>query len=114
MKLTINSLTKVVSTYEVPPIETPDDHIFGPIKFVIEVLHEPSNEYGVRVFRRDRFNVQPAYLSTRDGLIETSTIEVLIVDDSLDWDDLHSSSEAGVLQLALDVLNEQFNFDKSK
>jgi hypothetical protein len=76
-------LTQLVSIYELPEFETPDDSVFGSLQFVLQTIRFSNGLYSVRLLRKEKVNVEPAYLSSKEGLLETMTIEVLVADDLL-------------------------------
>ena len=99
-------LTKIVATYELPPIETPQDDVFGSLRFVIQVIQLPSTQYAARVLRKERVNVEPAYHDQQEGLVGKMTAELLVQDDSLEWERLISLTEEEALRKTLSQLNE--------
>ena len=101
MNLSPSDLVKIVAAYELPPIETPDDTVFGALKFVIQILQLPSKQYTIRVMRKERVNVEPAYYEERSELVEKMTAEILVADDSIDWESITESSEQKALLRAL-------------
>jgi hypothetical protein len=105
----VGDLTRVVATYELPEIETPDDSVFGSLRFVVQVLRLPSGLFVPRVFRKDHVVVVPAYYDPRDGLLEKQTVEILVEDTSFDWESLESNSENGVLESAFSSLKKTLN-----
>jgi hypothetical protein len=109
MLLSINSLTKIVATYEVPDIETPDDSVFGSLKFLIQIGKKPTGKFAPRVLRKDRFRIDPAYGKPRSGLIKKATTELLVPDDSVEWDEIECDSEDQALHQAVDRLKAMFS-----
>lgn len=100
---------KLVGTYELPEIETPDDAVFGTLKFVVQVLRDSNGRYFPRVLRKDSYNVEPAYVDEHhNDLVKKATEEIVVSDASFDWSQLESDSEEAALERAVQQLNEMF------
>lgn len=97
-------LTQLVATYELPEVQTPDDEVFGGLKFIIQVLRLPTGAFVPRVMRKDRVLVRPAYLEDRQELLDQATVEIIVPDDSSEWEAFLCDSERDALQCALDEL----------
>jgi hypothetical protein len=106
---TKDSLTKIISEYELTPIETPDINIFGYLKLSIQICYSPKGAFFPRVLRKERIYAEPAYYEQRECLLEKVIIEVTVVDDSCEWSDFLCDSEAAALEIALDQLSIRFN-----
>lgn len=102
--LSLGDLTRIVATYELPDITTPDDAVLGSLRFVVQVLRLPNGAYVPRVLRKDRFLVAPAYYQERQNLLDQATVEIVVPDDSCDWESFECSSESDAVQRALDEL----------
>jgi hypothetical protein len=101
----LSDLVKVVATYELPEIETPEDAIFGNLKFVVQVLRRPNGVYIPRVLRKERVQVAPAYYEKKDrDLLDQVTVEIVVPEDSCDWESFECVSENDAVQYALDEL----------
>lgn len=106
--LTVGSLTKIISVYELPPIETPDDHVFGSLRFSIQICLNPNGQFVPRVLRKERIHAVPAYYEHRDGLVDKTVVEVDVLDDSVEWDSFECASEKDALDKALEELSTIF------
>lgn len=104
----IDKLTKLVSVYFVPEIETPDDDVLGSLKFSIHVFQGPNGFYTPKVLRKDRIYVEPAYFENRDGLLERAVIEVDVADDSVDWESIECQTEREAVSATLEHLARIF------
>jgi len=100
----LTDLTRIVATYELPEITTPDDAVWGSLRFVVQILRLPTGAYVPRVLRKERFNLAPAYYQKKPGLLEQATVEVLDLETSRDWESFECDSERDAVQRALDEL----------
>lgn len=106
--LSLETLSKIVACYELPAITTPDDEVFGSIRLLIEVVKAADGSYGVRVFRIERVNAEPAYGERATLPLEKITCEIRVADDSMDWDQIRADSEPAAIAATLKMLNAQF------
>ena len=105
----LSDLSMVVATYELPEIETPGDAVFGSLRFVVQVLRQPSGVYVPRVLRKDRVQVTPAYYAKKGkNLLDQATVEIIVPDDSCDWELFECASEHEAVQRALNELRRLF------
>jgi len=102
----LGDLTRLMATYELPEIETPDDSVFGSLRFVVQILRLPNDIYIPRVLRKERIHVVPAYYEKREQLVDVATVEITVPDDACDWESFECASEAEALQRALDELQQ--------
>jgi len=100
----LDAVAKIVATYELPSINTQQDEIFGALRFVVQILQLPSGKYAPRVLRKDRVQIEPAYFKSRKGLVKKMTTEMLVPDDSYDWESLVRDTEKQALSGALQEL----------
>lgn len=107
--ISAKTAVKLVGTYELPELETPDDAVFGTLKFVVQVLRGSNGKYFPRVLRKDSYNVEPAYVGEHHDLVKKATEEIVVSDASFDWSQLESDSEEAALARAVQQLNEMFN-----
>lgn len=102
-------LTKIISTYELPEIETPEDALFGSLHFVIQVLQRPNGSYFSRLLRKDWVQVTPVYYSVGDkNLLNQITVQILVPDSSCDWDTFEFVSEHDAIQFIMNELCRLF------
>lgn len=106
--LTTTALTQIVGVYELPPIATADDHVFGPVQLTLQICRLPSGRFSPRVLRKERIYAVPAYYEHREGLAQKITVEIDVLDDTVEWALLESTSEAEALEQALAKLSDIF------
>ena len=102
------NLVRVVSRYVLPEIATADDAVFGPLRFAIEILRQPSGKFCPRVLRKEYAYFEPAYVEPSDRRDDRAVCEVETADDTHEWESLLFDSESEALESALDRINETF------
>ncbi|HHV48005.1 MAG TPA: hypothetical protein GXX56_03440 [Rhodocyclaceae bacterium] len=103
-----------MAIYEIPEIETPDDNLFGSLRFVIHVLRRPKGVYFPRVFRKELVEVVPVYYqNANERLIDKATVEVAVRDDSCDWESFECISEKDTVERVFEKFNWLFTHEKN-
>ncbi|MBL8357465.1 MULTISPECIES: hypothetical protein [Delftia] len=108
--LSIDDLSEVMSTYELPNIETPDDGVFGSVKIAIQIIRKGNGKFYPRIMRREKIEAAPTYGSTESRrLMDKMTIEISTPDESFDFEMFDGNSVKDALLIGLNGVNEAFS-----
>ena len=107
--LSIVQAWKLRDTYELDPVPTPSG---DSLHFVVQVWSRDSlrTVFQARILRRDSYDIRPAFGALVGTGMDSSTVGLVVPDDSHDWEaDSYETEEAAIAE-ALRLLNEQLGF----
>ena len=105
----IENLEELVSVYDLPYIETPDDNIFGPLKLSIQIFKKANGKFYPKIIRRERVIVTPVYMIKKSSKkIKKMTADIFVDDNNFELNSTDMNSIEDALSLCLNEINKVF------